>query len=163
MRTNILARVIGALGFVLLLSTVVTLFFGNAQFVVAKALLGVAGVVAGFALGESGGVKRFFTGRALQFGSLTALSVLALVTVLGVANWAATKRPKSWDLTKDRIFTLQDDTVRTLKGLKSDVKAVAVYRMDEDGYAQAESLLKRYAALSPRFTYEMVDPYKSPE
>jgi gliding motility-associatede transport system auxiliary component len=163
MRSNIFARVVGALGFVLLLSTVVTLFFGNAQFVVAKLLLGLAGVVAGFALGESGGVKRFFTGRALQFGSLTALSVLALVTALGVANWAVTKRPKSWDLTKDRIFTLQDDTVRTLKNLKTDVKAVAVYRLDEDGYGQAESLLRRYAALSPRFSYEMVDPYKSPE
>jgi len=163
MRSNIVARVVGALGFVLLLSTVVTLFFGNAQFVVAKLLLGMAGVVAGFALGESGGVKRFFTGRALQFGTLTALSVVALVVALGVANWAAHKRPKSWDLTKDRIFTLQDDTVRTLKNLKLDVKAIAVYRLDEEGYGQAEGLLKRYAALSPRFTYEMVDPYKSPE
>jgi len=163
MRTNIVARVVGALGTVLLLSTVVTVFFGNAQFVAAKLALGLAGVVAGFALGESGGVKRFFTGRALQFGSLTALSVLALVTALGVANWAATKRPKSWDLTRDRIYTLQEDTVRTLKSLKADVKAIAVYRLDEEGYSQAEGLLKRYAALSPRFAYEMVDPYKSPE
>ncbi len=163
MPTNIVARVVGALGSVLLLSTVVTLFFGNAQFVLGKLALGLAGVVAGFVLGESGGLKRFFTGRALQFGALTALSVLALLTALGAANWAAHKRPKSWDLTKDRIFTLQDDTVRTLKNLKGDVKAIAVYRLDEEGYGQAEGLLKRYAALSPRFTYEMVDPYKSPE
>lgn len=163
MRNHIVARVVGALGFVVLLSTVVTLFFGNAQFVVAKLVLGLAGVAAGFVLGETGGVKRFFTGRALQFGALTALSVTALVIVLGIANWAAYQRPKTWDLTKDRIFTLQEDTVRTLKGLKSDVKAIAVYRMDEDGYAQAEGLLKRYAALSPRFGYEMVDPYRSPE
>jgi len=163
MPTNIVARVVGALGSVLLLSTVVTLFFGNAQFVLGKLALGLAGVVAGFVLGESGGLKRFFTGRALQFGALTALSVLALLTALGAANWAAHKRPKSWDLTRDRIFTLQDDTVRTLKNLKGDVKAIAVYRLDEEGYGQAEGLLKRYAALSPRFTYEMVDPYKSPE
>lgn len=163
MRTPILGRVLGALGFVLLLSTVVTLFFGNARFVAGKLVLGLLGVAAGFALGESGGLRRFFTGRALHFGLVTALSVAALAVVLGVANWTAYKRPRSWDLTKDRIFTLQEDTVRTLQGLKADVRAVAVFRLDEEGYAAAEGLLKRYAALSPRFTYEMVDPYKSPE
>ncbi len=149
---NLVARVVGTLGLVVLLSTVVTLFFGNARFVVAKLALGLAGVVAGFALGEAGGLKRFFAGRALHFGALTTVSALAVVAVLGVANWAAYERPHGWDLTKNRIFTLQEDTVRTLKGLKTDVKAIAVFRMDEEGYAQAESLLKRYAALSPRFT-----------
>ncbi len=163
MRKDIVGRVVGALGLVVLLSTVVTVFFGNAQFVVGKLALGAIGVAAGFALGESGGARRFFTGRALHFGALTAVSVTALVAVLAVANWTAYERPRSWDLTKNHIFTLQEDTVRTLAGLKSDVKAIAVYRMDEEGYAQAEALLKRYAALSPHFTYEMVDPYKSPE
>ncbi len=163
MSKQIISRVVGALGLVLILSSLVTLFFGNAQFLAGKLALGLAGVVAGFALGEAGGVRRFFAGRALHFGAVTALSALALVAVLGVANWVAYKRPRSWDLTKDRIFTLQEDTVRTLKSLKVAVKAIAVYRMDEDGYGQAEGLLKRYAALSPRFSYEMVDPYKSPE
>jgi ABC-type uncharacterized transport system involved in gliding motility auxiliary subunit len=163
MRKHIVARVLGGLGLVLLLSTAVTVFFGNPQFILGKVLLGLAGVVAGFALGAPGGVKRFFTGRALHFGGLTLASALLVVVVLGVANWVAYKRPKSWDLTKDRIFTLQEDTVRTLKGLKTDVKAIAVYRLDEEGFAQAEGLLRRYAALTPRFTYEMVDPYKNPE
>jgi ABC-type uncharacterized transport system involved in gliding motility auxiliary subunit len=163
MDKRIASRVFGALGFVLIVSSIVTLFFGNAQFLIAKLVLGLAGVVAGFTLGEQGGVKRFFTGRALHFGAVTVVSSLALVAVLAAGNWVAYKRPKSWDLTKDRIFTLQEDTVRTLKNLKVDVHAIAVYRMDEEGYAQAESLLKRYAALSPRFTYEMVDPYRNPE
>ena len=163
MNKRIVSRVAGALGFVLIASSLVTLFFGNARFLVAKLVLGLAGVVAGFALGEQGGVKRFFTGRALHFGAVTAISAVALVAVLGVTNWVAYKRPKSWDLTKDRIFTLQEDTTRTLKILKVEVHAIAVYRLDEEGYAQAKGLLERYAALSPRFTYEMVDPYRSPE
>jgi len=40
---------------------------------------------------------------------------------------------------------------------------VAVYRLDEEGSPQARALLERYAAVTPRFTFEMVDPYKSPE
>ncbi len=157
------ARVLGALGAVLLLSTGVTLFFGDARFVAGKLLLGLVCVGAGFALGPPGGLRRFFTGRALHFGGLTAVSAVLLVIVLGTANWAAYRRPRSWDLTRNRIFTLQEDTIRTLDGLKSDVKAIAVYRIDEDGYAAARALLERYAARSPRFTFELVDPYKSPE
>jgi gliding motility-associatede transport system auxiliary component len=163
MNKHLVSRVLGALGLVLVLSTVVTLFFGNAQLVGAKLLLGLLGIAASFAMGESGGVKRFFTGRALHFGAVTAVSALLLVVLLGVANWAAAKRPKTWDLTKDRLFTLQDDTLKTLRNLKTDVKAIAVYRLDEEGYGPAQDLLKRYAALSPRFSYEMVDPYKAPD
>ena len=163
MRKPIVSRVLCALGAVLLASTVITLFFGDGRLVAGKLVLGVIGLAAGFGLAEKGGLKRFFSGRALHYGGLTALSVLSLLVVLGILNWIAYKRPVSFDLTRDRIFTLQDDTVKTLKGLKSDVKALAVYRMDEEGYAPAEGLLKRYAAVSPHFTYEMVDPYRSPE
>jgi hypothetical protein len=163
MNRHIVSRILGALGLVLVLSSLVTLFFGSAQFLGGKLALGVAAIAAGFALGESGGLKHFFTGRALQFGLVTAVSAALVVVLLCATNWVAYKRPKSWDLTKDRIFTLQGDTVRTLKNLKTDVKAYAVYRVDEEGYASAQELLRRYGALSPRFTYEMVDPYKSPE
>jgi ABC-type uncharacterized transport system involved in gliding motility auxiliary subunit len=163
MNKALVSRVVGVLGFAVVLSTVVTLFFGSANLVGAKLALGIAAIAASFALGESGGMKRFFTGRALHFGVVTAVSALLVVVLLAAANWVAYKRPKTWDLTRDRIFTLQDDTVRTLKGLKTDVKAYAVYRVDEEGYASAQELLRRYAALSPRFTFEMVDPYKSPE
>ena len=163
MNKNILSRVVGAIGVVLVLTSAVTLFFGNARFLAGKLILGLACVAISFALGEPGGVKRFFAGRALHFGAVTAVSVAALAVALGAANYLATKRPRSWDLTKNRIYTLQEDTLRTLDGLKQDVRAVAVYRIDEEGWAQAEALLRRYAARSPRFHYELVDPYKNAE
>jgi ABC-type uncharacterized transport system involved in gliding motility auxiliary subunit len=163
MSKNILSRVVGAIGAVLVLTSAVTLFFGNARFLAGKLLLGLACIAISFAFGEAGGLRRFFAGRALHFGAVTAVSVAALVAVLAAANYLATKRPRSWDLTKNRIYTLQPDTLRTLDGLEQDVRAVAVYRMDEEGWAQAEALLRRYAARSPRFHYELVDPYKSPE
>jgi ABC-type uncharacterized transport system involved in gliding motility auxiliary subunit len=163
MRKTIAARVLGALGLVLLLSTFVTLLFGQTTFVAGKLALGVLGVVLGFALGESGGLKRFFTGRAAHFGFFTALSALLVVVVLGVANYAATRRPRSWDLTKDKVFTLSDDTAKTLAGLQVDVKALAFYGQADEAYPRVSDLLRRYAARSSRFTFQLVDPYRSPE
>lgn len=164
MNKNISARVLGVLGVVLLLSAAITLlFFGASAFVAAKAVLGIVAVVLGFVLGESGGLKRFFTGRAAHFGFFTAISALLVVVVLGVANYAATRRPRTWDLTKDKVFTLSDDTRKTLDGLKVPVQVLAFYGQADEAAQQVGDLLRRYASRSTRFTYKLVDPYKSPE
>lgn len=163
MNKKIAARLFGFLGLVLLLSTAVTLFFGAERYVFGKAVLALLAIGAGLALGESGGTRRFFTGRAAHFGFFTALSALLVTLVLGVANYAAVKRPRSWDLTKNRVFTLGDDTVRTLRGLRIDVQALAFYGPGDELYGRAGDLLRRYAALSPRFTFQLLDPYKNPE
>ena len=162
MTRPIAGRVLGALGAVVLLSSVITLFFGNTRFLLAKLALGLVAVVAGFALGEAGGLRRFLGGRALHYGAATAVSGLAVVAVLATAGWVAWRRPVTWDLTRDRLFTLQEDSLRTLRGLSADVTAVAVYRADEPGVAEARALLERYAAVSPRFRHELVDPWRDP-
>lgn len=174
MRHGIASRVLIVLGGVLLASTAVTLLFSvelssggrltTAGFlVVGKAILGLAAVMAGFAVGEAGGAKRFFTGRAAHFGFFTVVSALLVALLLAVANWAAWKKPKTWDLTKNRIFTLSDDTLKTLAALKEDVDAVAFYGPGEPAYAEAQELLRRYAGRSPHFKYRLVDPWRSPE
>ncbi|HZZ85572.1 MAG TPA: Gldg family protein [Anaeromyxobacteraceae bacterium] len=163
MTKNLWSRLFLVLGLVLLLSTFVTFLFGNTQFVLAKALLGLAGIAAGFALSEPGGARRFFTGRAAHFGLFTGVSALCVLAVLVTANWVAWQRPKSWDLTRNQLFTLSADTVRTVKGLREEVSVAAFYRQDEPEYPAAQDVLRRYADLSPRFGYKLVDPYRSPE
>jgi ABC-type uncharacterized transport system involved in gliding motility auxiliary subunit len=163
MRKTIASRVLGALGLVLLLSTAVTVLFGQTTFVAGKAALGVLAIALGMALGESGGLKRFFQGRAAHFGLFTALSALLVLVILGVANYAATRRPKTWDLTKDKVFTLSPDTVKTLSGLKKDVEVLAFYGQGDEAYPAVNDLLRRYAARSSRFTFRLVDPYRNPE
>ena len=174
MRRGIASRVLGALGGVLLASTAITLLFSlelssggrlttAGWLVAAKGVLGLLAVAAGFALGEAGGMKRFFTGRAAHFGFLTVVAALAVALLLAVGNWAAWKRPRTWDLTKNRIFTLSDDTQKTLAGLGEDVEVVAFYGQAEAGYGEAQEILRRYADRSPRFKLRLVDPWRSPE
>jgi ABC-type uncharacterized transport system involved in gliding motility auxiliary subunit len=163
MKKNVASRVLGLLGLVLVLSTVVTLLFGQTTFVLGKLLLGAAGLAGSLALSEPGGVRRFFSGRAAHFGFFTALSALLLLVVLGAANYAAVKRPRTWDLTRDQVFTLSPDTVKTLASLPREVKVLAFYGAGDEAQPRVADLLRRYAALSPRFTWQLVDPYKSPE
>ena len=170
----LLSRILAVLGFVLLLSAPATLVFfagidpdGRLTAVgwvaVAKAALGAAALAGALVLGSPGGTRRFFSGRAAHFGFFTAISALLVLVALGAANWAAWARPHTWDLTRNRIFTLAPDTVQTLERLGSDVRALAFYQQDEPEYAAAEDLLRRYAARSKRFSYRMVEPYRAPE
>ncbi|HTP51807.1 MAG TPA: Gldg family protein [Anaeromyxobacteraceae bacterium] len=163
MRRALPARILSVVGVVILASTLVTFLFGNVELVLWKAGVGLAVLVAGLALSERRGLKRFFTGRAAHFGFFTLASALLLGASLAALNWMAYRRPASWDLTRNRIHTLAPDTVRTVSGLAADTRALAFYRQDEAGYAPSESLLRQYAALSRHFTFQMVDPYRNPE
>lgn len=163
MKKTLWARVLGLLGLVLLLSSVVTALFGQTTLLLGKLALGLAGIAAGVALGAPGGLRRFFTGRAAAYGLLTAASGLALVVLLGAANWAALRRPRTWDLTKGKVFTLSEETRRTVAGLRRDVEVLAFYGQGDEAYPRVSDLLRRYAALSPRLTWRFVDPYRSPE
>jgi ABC-type uncharacterized transport system involved in gliding motility auxiliary subunit len=162
-RRAIAARLLGTLGLVLLLVVAVTFFFGVVEFTLGTAALALACLAGWLLLSEAGSARRFFQGRAAHFGLFTALSALLLAVLLGAANYAAIRHPRTWDLTRGRIFTLSEDTVRTLRGLPIDVQALAFYGQADAAWPAVSDLLRRCAAVSPRFTWQMVDPYKSPE
>ncbi len=174
MRRSNVSRILTWLGgLVLVFTGIMALFAGELSsgghltlggiLVVSNALLALAAVAAGIALGERGSLRRFFAGRAAHFGFFTVVSALLVALLLTVANWAAWKKPKTWDLTRNRIFTLSDDTQRTLAGLKEDVEVAAFYGQAEPSYAEAQVLLRRYADRSPHFKVRLVDPWRSPE
>ena len=163
MTRPVLARVLAVTGLVLALTSPVTWLLGGGPLLAGK-LLAAAGALAGaLVLAGAGDARRFFTGRAAHFGLFTTLSGLLVAATLAAAGWAASAHPVSWDLTRERLHTLSDDTVRTLAGLPAEVEALAFYRADEGAHAAARALLRRYADRSPRFRFRLVDPYASPE
>jgi ABC-type uncharacterized transport system involved in gliding motility auxiliary subunit len=162
-RRALLARLLSALGLLALGSTLVTFLVGTPHHAAAKAGAGLAALLAGLALSGPGGARRYLSGRAARFGILTVVTTLLLVAALAVAAWIAQRRPLAWDLTRDRIHTLSEDTARTVAALPAEARVLAFYRSDEPGHAEARALLSRYAALSPRFRFEMVDAYRNPE
>jgi ABC-type uncharacterized transport system involved in gliding motility auxiliary subunit len=149
--------------------------------VVALASGGYAGLMQGFrewttlvqfAIGV-GGIAVFFwlylpylgqqfTGRGSFFLLTSVVSALVVTAALVGINYIAVKKPKSWDLTKDRIFTLSDQTTSVLKGLQVPVKVEAFYAGSEPEYPELDSRLRQYKAQTDKLTVEFVDPFKHP-
>jgi ABC-type uncharacterized transport system involved in gliding motility auxiliary subunit len=159
----LLARILLAIGLVLLGSAVVTLLLGDARLLAGKGILGLVLVAAGALLLGRTGLSRLASGRGAHFAVVTVLSGILLASALGVATWLAARRPLAVDLTRQRIHTLAPDTIRTLASLPADVEVLAFYRPDDAGFAPAQEILRRYAERAPRFRWRMVDPYASPE
>jgi ABC-type uncharacterized transport system involved in gliding motility auxiliary subunit len=155
-------RIAGLFGLVVLFSAVFNWLFVTGSVasatVIARLAVGVAGI--GLWLVTNRGDKPL--GRGAFYGAVSAVSGLVLVAALVGVNYIAVKKPKSWDLTKDRIFTLSDQTTGVLKGLKEPVKIEAFYSGSEPEYSELDSRLRQYKAQTDKLTVEFVDPFKHP-
>src|SRR5689334_21404678 len=99
--------------------------------------------------------------RQTKFTAYATLYILVIIAVLGALNFLANRYTKSYDSTANKQFSLSDQTIKVVKGLKSDVQIN--YFDDATRFPQARDLLDRYSALSPKLKVEFIDPVKKPQ
>ncbi len=173
-----IGKILGGLGLLALLSSPITfLITGDSLSAGIKAIVGVALMGAYVATNyqkllnadarpnERGDGKKAMpqSARASFFYLSTLLMALVTIGALGAANFIAAKRNKTWDLTRKKIFSLAPQTLQALEDLKEPVKAIALLEPGDRDRDLFESLFKKYAAASDKFTYELKDPKKHPD
>ncbi len=100
--------------------------------------------------------------KALLYSGNTALIVVLVLGILGLANYFLARHNHRWDFTAAKVHSLSDQSISVLKALKTDVAFKGFFREGNYGRAAMENLLKIYAYHSPRVRYEFVDPDKNP-
>ena len=124
-------RIAGLFGMVALFSAVFNWLFVTGSIagapVIVRLVLGVGGIAAYFVTNR----EERQLGRGAFYGTVSAVSGALVIAALVGVNYYVVKKPKSWDLTKDKIFTLSDQTTGVLKGLKDEVKIQAFYASTE--------------------------------
>jgi len=98
--------------------------------------------------------------RQLKYGTNTFVLVLTVLAILVGVNWIASRRAVRVDLTKNKIYSLSDQTKKVLGELKDEVKITYFQRARDMGPGQDR--LKEYQALSKNLKVEFVDPVQSP-
>jgi ABC-type uncharacterized transport system involved in gliding motility auxiliary subunit len=160
----LLGQVLGSVGLVLLLSTVLTFIIaGSSTFLIYfKLLLGVGFIVTYFVTNREQS-KKMLGNRSMALLALSIGSGAFFLVLVSAVNYIAYKNNKEYDLTREGVFTLSDQTVKTLEGLKDEVKVLGFYRSDEPQYRQAKDILERYQLKSSKLTFEFIDPVQKPE
>jgi ABC-type uncharacterized transport system involved in gliding motility auxiliary subunit len=104
---------------------------------------------------------KWIKARQAKFGAYTAMYVLAVVAALGAVNFLANRYTKSWDSTANKQYSLADQTLQLVKGLKSDVSIT--YFDKTTNFPAGRDLLDRYAALSDKLKVDYIDPDRRPQ
>jgi ABC-type uncharacterized transport system involved in gliding motility auxiliary subunit len=104
----------------------------------------------------TGGVGR----RQWAHGTNALVLTVAVVAILGVVNYIAVKNTKRVDLTKNRRFSLSDQTHKVLAGLQEEAKIT--YFLREEVPTAVKDRLTEYQAASDKLKVEYVDPWKRP-
>jgi ABC-type uncharacterized transport system involved in gliding motility auxiliary subunit len=99
--------------------------------------------------------------RQTKYTVYVAVYIVVILAVLTAVNFLANRYDKSWDATANKEFSLADQTIKVVKGLKNDVHIT--YFDDASRFPQARDLLDRYSALSPRVHVDYIDPVKKPQ
>jgi ABC-type uncharacterized transport system involved in gliding motility auxiliary subunit len=104
----------------------------------------------------TGGVGR----RQWAHGTNAIVLTVAVLTLLGAVNYIAVKNTKRVDLTKNRRFSLSDQTRKVLADLQEEAKIT--YFLREEVPTAVKDRLTEYQAASDKLKVEYVDPWKRP-
>ena len=88
---------------------------------------------------------------------LVATALLGLVILVEV-NYIASRHYTRSDWTARGLFTLSDRSREALQGLDQDVQIYVFLGRDEQDFADVETLLEEYVAVTDRIAVEWVDP-----
>src|SRR5256885_14884918 len=104
---------------------------------------------------------QFLKARQTKYAVYAATYIAVVLAILTTSNVLANRYDKSYDATSNKRYSLSDQTVKIVKGLKQD--ATIRYFDQTSRFQSAKDQLDLYANLSPKVHVEYVDPDKKPQ
>src|ERR1700734_161741 len=103
--------------------------------------------------------SQWLKARQTKYATYASTYILIVIAVFIVANILADRYNKSYDATSNKRYSLSDQTVKIVKGLKQD--ATITYFNQSTRFRDGKDLLSEYGNLSPRVHVEYIDPDKN--
>ncbi len=77
-------------------------------------------------------------------------------------NYLLAQNPKEWDLTRDKIFSLHEQSVQVAEGLKQGVTVYGFFRSSENARAVLKESVDLYSLHTDKLRLEFVNPDSPP-
>lgn len=103
---------------------------------------------------------KFLQARQTKYAAYAATYLAVILAILATINVLANRYDKSFDATSNKRYSLSDQTVKIVKGLKQD--ATITYFDGPRSFQSAKDQLDLYSNLSPKVHVKYVDPDKDP-
>ncbi|OYW09773.1 MAG: hypothetical protein B7X34_06035 [Acidobacteriia bacterium 12-62-4] len=99
--------------------------------------------------------------RQVRYTACASAYILVFVAILAGVNFLANRYNKSFDTTATKRYSLSDQTVKLITGLKGDITFTVVDQTAR--FTAWKDLLEQYRNLSSKVKIEYVDPVKNPQ
>jgi ABC-type uncharacterized transport system involved in gliding motility auxiliary subunit len=118
------------------------------------------GLVVLYTLGQWREIVAYFKQRNARYGAIASVGVLVFLGILVAVNYLSTRRNTRWDLTANKQYSLSEQTVKLLQGLKSPVKFMVFDQ--EANFERFRPRLTSYAYNSNQVQVEYIDADRRP-
>ncbi|MGA7168896.1 MAG: Gldg family protein, partial [Candidatus Sulfotelmatobacter sp.] len=105
--------------------------------------------------------SQWLKARQTKYAAYAAIYLLVVIAGVVVANMLADRYNKSYDATSNKRYSLSQQTIKIVKGLKQD--ATITYFDQSTRFREGKDLLDQYANLSHKVHVQYVDPDKNPQ
>src|SRR6201997_4392033 len=105
--------------------------------------------------------SQWLKARQTKYAAYATIYILVVIAMLVVANVLADRYNKSFDATSNKRYSLSDQTIKIIKGLKQP--ATITYFNQSTHFREGKDLLEQYANLSSKVQVRYVDPDKEPD
>ena len=103
------------------------------------------------------------TKLTFKYGINTSVAIALVIGTVILVEAISFVHHNQIDLTASKRYTLSDQSIKILKSLEKEITVIGFFNETQRGEQQAfQSLLDRYADQSSKFSYEFIDPDKSP-
>lgn len=155
-------RISAVAGLIILLSVPLTLFLDDWRLglvAVVKIVLGALALLL-WPLLDAAGMVAAVRRRSFFFSMIDLLSALLALGAVVIVNCLAYSFPWRVDLTRNKVFSLSDQTRALISGLDDDLELLAFYGPDEPEYRPLDECFDRYRRLSDHFSARLIDPVR---
>ena len=97
----------------------------------------------------------------IKYGGYASVMSAIVVVVVIVLNLVVSSFDVKFDLTKNGLYTLSEDTINLVENLNQDVNIYSIYAEGEE-IGMVTEILDRYASYSKHITVSNIDPYTDP-
>jgi ABC-type uncharacterized transport system involved in gliding motility auxiliary subunit len=157
-----LGRILGGLGFLLILAGAVTygILYTSGWAAFMPLLIGLALSITSFVISYSTSRSEGFK-RSTRLGLGTGLSVIIVLALFIFFQILSDRHNIRSDLTRNKRFSLSPQTTKVLAGIDSSVEITCFFKETSEK-AALKDLLAEYTSRNPKISFLFYDPDKDP-
>ncbi len=154
---------VATLGMILVVGGVLLYLFKPNRYLEVQLGVGLGAVLLlGAVLMRPEVVRTALAGRPVKYASNALITSVAFIGILALLNSLSLKYEHEFDLTETGLFTLSEQTIKTLQNLDEPVQILGFFQSSDPRLKRARDYLERYSHYTPHLSYEFHDPNIEP-